>query len=188
MNRKRISNIIFLVAIVLLVIPQTRRPIQVTLHKALAIFNSPSIIKETQRTKLKDYNWSLIDETGKSYNLKNSKGKVIIINFWATWCPPCIAEMPSLQKLYDKYGDNAEFIFVTDDSIDKIEAFKAKNSYTFPVYQTASNPPDGLTTKSIPRTVIINKKGEIVIDKSGAVDWYNSKIQEQIELLLKASI
>ncbi|SHG39960.1 TlpA family protein disulfide reductase [Winogradskyella jejuensis] len=188
MKRIKKSNIIFIVILILLILPQTRTPIQVLLHKGIALINPVSAIEKNERVKIDNYNWQLITEEGETINLNQFKGKVILINFWATWCPPCIAEMPSLQKLYDKYEGKVEFLFVTNDPIEKIEAFKAKNNYTFPVYQIDSYPPNQLTTKSIPRTLIINKKGEIVMDKSGAVDWFNSKVQQQIELLLKAPI
>lgn len=101
MNKSKISNFFFLVVIVLLIVPQTRTSIQVVLHKAIALVNPESIIKENKRAKLTDYDWNLIDENEVVFNFKNNKGKVIVVNFWATWCAPCIAEIPSLQKLYD---------------------------------------------------------------------------------------
>ena len=146
-----------------------------------------SIEKESDRIVISNYDWKLKTEEGVSYNFNQSKGKVVIINFWATWCPPCIAEMPSLQKLYDKYGDKVEFLFVTNDSIDKIKAFKAKKNYTFPVYQILSNPIKELQTSSIPRTLIISQKGEIIIDKFGAVDWFGENIQNEMNKLLSAA-
>jgi len=186
MNKSKISNFFFLVVIVLLIVPQTRTSIQVVLHKAIALVNPVSIRKENKRAKLTDYDWNLIDENEVVFNFKNNKGKVIVVNFWATWCAPCIAEMPSLQKLYDTYGDKVAFMFITNDPLPKIEDFKTKHNYTFPVYLRRFNTPEILITKSIPRTLLIDQNGEILIDKSSAVDWFSVKIRKEIEKLIKA--
>ncbi|GGI57263.1 TlpA family protein disulfide reductase [Winogradskyella haliclonae] len=188
MNKTKRNNILFIVVIVLLILPQTRQPIQVLLHKGIALINPVTIKEETERVTLSNYDWQLKTEQETPYSFNQSKDKIVIVNFWATWCPPCIAEMPSLQKLYDKYGQDIDFLFVTNDSIDKIEAFKEKNNYTFPVYQILSNPPKELQTSSIPRTLIINPKGEIIIDKSGAVDWFGEKVKKEIDKLLEKTI
>lgn len=184
MKKLNKSNLIFLAVILLLIIPQTRKAIQVFAHKGLTLISSTEIISENKRQALSNYDWKLIDEDGNSFNFTETKGKVIVINFWATWCPPCIAEMPSLQKLYEKYGDNVAFLFVTNDPIDKVESFKLKNDYNFPVYLRRSNAPKELITKSIPRTLLIDKKGNIVIDKNGAVDWFVDDVKNQINKLL----
>lgn len=189
MKKSLRNNIIFLIIIALVIIPQTRKPIQVLLHKGLSFFTSVKAIDSAERVTLRNYNWKLTNESGDTFNFEEIKGKVTVINFWATWCPPCIAEMPSLQKLYSKYKDDVEFLFVTSsDTKEIIKAFKAKNNYTFPVFQAKTNPPNILKTGSIPRTLIINKKGDLVIDKSGAVDWFGNNIQKEIDNLLKTII
>lgn len=184
-NKSKLNNIIFLAVIALLLIPQTRKPFQVLLHKGIALVNPVSIKDESERVVLNNYDWKFQKEDGTQYNFNKVKGKVIVINFWATWCPPCIAEMPSLQKLYSKYGDEVEFLFVTSDPIEKIRVFKNKNDYTFPVYQIISNPPEVLETTSIPRTLVVNQQGELIIDKSGAVDWFSDKIRKTLDSFLK---
>ena len=168
----------------MLIVPQTRTHIQIFIHKGIALINPVSSIAISKRENISSYYWELIDEKGYNFNFNTTKGKVVVINFWATWCPPCIAEMPSLQKLYDTYKDDVEFLFITDDSIDKIKAFKQKNNYSFPIYIRRSNGPKELITRSIPRTLLINKERQIVIDKSGAADWFSKSIQSEIEELI----
>jgi thiol-disulfide isomerase/thioredoxin len=185
-NKSRRNNIIFLIVIVLLIIPQTRQPIQVVLHKALTYISSAKSIDVSERKALDNYNWKLRDESGAVYDFNNVKGKVAVINFWATWCAPCIAEMPSLEKLYTQYKDDVVFLFVTNDRKELIAKFKQNKNYTFPSYQPITNTNNLFEVKSIPRTFIIDKKGKIAIDKSGAVDWSSQSVQDEIDMLLKS--
>ena len=91
--------------------------------------------------------------------MESLKGKVVFINYWATWCPPCIAEMPSLQKLYSEYKDKAVFLFVANDEPDKVGYFMREKGFNFPVYFQVSEPAEELRSKSLPTTFIINSEG-----------------------------
>jgi len=177
------SNIIFVVVILLLIIPQTRQPIQVFIHKGLALF-SPSIEGENNRKSLTNYNWQLEDILGNNYDFKQAEDKIILINLWATWCPPCIAEMPSLQKLYDDYNHKIEFLFVTNEKSEVVKQFLDKNNYSFNVLMPKSEYPKVFNVSSIPRTYLIDQKGNIIIDKSGAANWNSEKVRGLIDKLL----
>lgn len=185
MDKNKIKNIIFLVIIVILIIPQTRKPIQVLLQKGVMLINKPSIDNNETSAKLTDYNWHLIDGTNTAYNFQEAKGKVVLINFWATWCPPCIAEMPGLQKLYDDYNEKVAFLFVTNEELGDITPFLEKKQYTFEVYRPVSNYPAIFDVTSIPRTFLIDKEGHIIIDESGATNWNSDMVRNTIDGLLK---
>ncbi|NRA93192.1 MAG: TlpA family protein disulfide reductase [Psychroserpens sp.] len=174
------SNIVLLIIITVLIIPQTRKSIQVFLHKGIGLLSSVKVIAENERQELITYNWLLRNENGVEVNFNNYRNKVVLVNFWATWCPPCIAEMPSFQKLYEHNNKNIEFLFVTTDAVEKIKKFKLENGYTFPVYQIISDPIDQFETTSIPRTVVIDKSGKIIIDKGGVADWFSDSIQGEL--------
>lgn len=180
------SNIIFFAIVLILIIPQTRQPIQVLLHKGLSYINQSSIIDIDERVSVSYSNWKLKSDDHKILNFNDTKNKVVFVNFWATWCPPCIAEMPSLQLLYNDYKDKVEFLFITNDDFKTVDKFKTKKEFTFKVYRPLDQPPTELVTGSIPRTFIINKSGEIVVDESGAVDWNSEKVRNQLDELLKA--
>jgi hypothetical protein len=92
--------------------------------------------------------------------------------------------MPSLQKLYDVYNEEVVFLFVTNASKEVTSIFKNKNGLSFPVFQSHSNEPNEFETRSIPRTLVIDKAGYIVIDKTGAVDWFSSSVKKQIDQLI----
>ena len=178
-------NILFIVLIAVLIIPQSRHQIQLLLHKGISYVNQSTIIEEEDRLNVDLKNWRLVSDQGDIVNLGEIRNQVIVINFWATWCPPCIVEMPSLQKLYDEYNEEVVFLFVTNDALDVVDKFRNKNGYTFKVYNSTNEIPKELMTSSIPRTFIINKNSEIVADEKGAVDWYSSNVKEQLTSLIE---
>ncbi|WP_299116524.1 TlpA disulfide reductase family protein [uncultured Winogradskyella sp.] len=177
-------NIIFLLIIAILIIPQTRQPLQILLHKGLSYINQSSLIDKAERVPINYPNWKLKSDNNRVLTFSDTKGKVVFINFWATWCPPCIAEMPSLQLLYNDYNDKVEFLFVTNDDFNVVAQFKNKKNFNFEVFKSLNEIPKELYTRSIPRTFIINKQGEIVIDESGAIDWNSETVRNQLNDLL----
>jgi thiol-disulfide isomerase/thioredoxin len=180
--KKNWSNILFIIVIILLLIPQTRKPIQVTLNRVIAF--SPSKIDEDERETLDNYNWNLTNLEGQPVNFKRSIGEVAVINLWATWCPPCIAEMPSFQKLYDQYGNKVHFYFVSTEDREKLQQFLEKKNYDLPVYQPLSMAPTKLQSRSLPTTYVLSRDGKIVVSKKGSANWDDSGFKELLDQLL----
>ena len=176
-------NIIIAVLILVLVIPATRKPIQIFLNKVLAF--SPSVTSEDDRTALADYNWVLEKNNKDQVKFSEYKGKVILINFWATWCPPCIAEMPSLELLYGDYQDKIVFLFVSEEDRETVNGFLNRKQFTFPAYRPLSDTPRPLDGRTLPTTYLIDKEGNIVISKVGAADWNSEKVRNTIDGLLQ---
>ena len=183
LRKPKLSNLVFLAVIIILIIPQTRLPIQVLLHKGLALF-SPSPIIEEERKELTDYTWTLKKLDGSTYDFSKASGKVIVLNFWATWCAPCIAEMPSFQDLYVDYAQEIEFLMVSVEKETVIQKFLDKHDYTFQVMRPMSDIPNLLEARSIPRTFIIDKRGFVVVDKIGAANWNSEKVRLTLDQLL----
>ena len=183
-KKNKIYNIIGLVVIALVIIPQTRELMQVCFYKGLSYFNQSTFIEADKRKTLVNPNWQLRSDANTTLDFSDTKGEVVFLNFWATWCPPCVAEMPSIQKIYKDYSDKIVFLLVTTDDFGTIEKFKTKKGYNFEVYQALNEVPDELKTYSIPRTFILNRKGEIIVNESGAVDWNSEKVREQLDQLL----
>jgi len=180
--KKHFSNILFGIFILLLIIPQTRMPIQVFLQRLIAF--SPSTVKVEKRETLADFSWQLKEVNGLGVNLNESENRVILINLWATWCPPCIAEMPSFQDLYDDYGDKVDFYFITSETGLKINTFMERHNYNLPVYQPLEDAPALLNSRALPTTYVINKTGEIVINKTGVANWNSAKTREILDKLI----
>lgn len=168
----------------MLIVPQTRQPIQVGLNRLISF--SPSTIAENKRETLDTYQWNLVDLENQAVNLSQSAGKVAIINLWATWCPPCIAEMPSFQKLYDDYGNRVDFYFISAEEPEKIQKFFEKREFDMPVYRPLEAAPAQLNSASLPTTFVLSREGEIVISKTGSANWNDHKFRELLDEMLAA--
>ncbi|MGB0892553.1 MAG: TlpA family protein disulfide reductase [Flavobacteriaceae bacterium] len=178
LNKKVLSNIAFVVVIGLLIYPPTK------VYFIRLISFSPSIESVDKQKQLENYNWHLKGLNTENLNLSELKGKVIFVNLWATWCPPCVAEMPSIQKLYNDYKDKIEFVFITNEEMEIVNKFYQKRELSLPTYNPLTKYPKNLTSKSIPATFVIDKKGNIVIDKKGAADWNSKKTRAILDKLL----
>lgn len=133
-----------------------------------------------------DYNFSLISMDNKLVGLNDFKGKVIFLNFWASWCPPCRAEMPTIQNLYDKIKNKNDVVFVLvslDNDLSKAKTFIQKESFTFPVYYLNSSLPPVYDTGTIPSTFVISKEGKIVARRTGMADYDSQKFIDFINKL-----
>lgn len=127
------------------------------------------------------------DSEGHFLDLAEQKGKVIFVNFWATWCPPCIAEMPSIYTFYKQFENNKNVLFVmvdADNNLKKSEAFQEKNGYAFPVYNLAGSIPEDYYSGTLPTTLIIDKEGNIAYKHSGAADYSHKEVADFINNLV----
>lgn len=145
--------------------------------------------KEGTLTKIGDavpvFNFEI--EKGKTVSIHDYKGKLILINLFATWCPPCNAELPEVQKrIWEKYKSNpgfAFFVFGREEGWDKLIPFKAKKGFTFPILPDADR---GVFKKfalqTIPRNIIVDENGKIIYQSIG---YEPKEFSEMIELIDK---
>ncbi|WP_335966628.1 TlpA disulfide reductase family protein [Galbibacter sp. PAP.153] len=181
-TKNQVQNIILLLVIALLVFTPVGTGVKVYINRWLSF--APSVVSENKREIIEDYQWKLQTISGENYNFNETEGKVVLINFWATWCPPCIAEMPSLQDLYTDYKNDVLFLFVTNENSKSVSTFLDKHHYNFPVFTPLSPVPDKIKASSMPTTYLIDKKGKIIIDKTGAADWNSKKVRELLDRLI----
>ncbi|MBK0402631.1 TlpA family protein disulfide reductase [Adhaeribacter sp. BT258] len=131
----------------------------------------------------------LQDLNGKTIKFSSLQNKVIFLNIWATWCPPCVAEMPGIQRLYEKVGSNQKIAFVMlsvdQAGAEKVKKFITKKGYTFPVYLPASNLPEAFQTRSIPTTFILSKDGKIAARHDGMADYNTKKVEDYLTSLTR---
>jgi len=137
---------------------------------------------EAENPENADYNLMLTDRQGNLKSLKDFEGKVIFMNIWATWCPPCIAEMPDIHDLYQEVK-NEDIVFVmlsVDDDLQKAISFVDKKGFEFPVYQLAGPMPAAFESSAIPTTFVISPEGKIVVKRSGMAQYNNKKFREYL--------
>ena len=129
--------------------------------------------------------FTLTDLQGKPWTLKALRGKVVLVNFWATWCPPCRKEIPDLEALYNRFKDKGLVILaISDEDADKVKPFVAKNAMTYPVLLDTGRKVNQLFgVESIPRTVIYDRKGKLAAE---AIDMRTQK--QFIALLARAGL
>jgi thiol-disulfide isomerase/thioredoxin len=184
LKKSHLYNIITAVIVILLIIPQTRKTIQIGVNKVLASFG-PSIDKDNEhKFALEDYNWKLMDREGNDFDFESTRGKVVLVNLWATWCAPCIAELPSMDDLYKDYKDKVVFLFVSNEKMYKVKSFLDRREYAIPTYAPLSEIPIDLESSVLPTTYIIGKDGMIHVDKTGAANWNSDGVRDFLDELL----
>lgn len=181
----KITDVLFILLIIGLLIPQTRTPI-IVFVKQLTNF-SPSVSAKDDFGTLskKDYQWEFLDSGHQKRQLEDFKNKPILINFWATWCPPCLAEMPSLQKLQNDYGNKVNFIFISNEEQSLTFQFLQDKEWNLKSYRPLNHTPELLQSNSIPTTFIIDQNGKIVVKETGNKNWNGDSVRELLDQLIK---
>jgi peroxiredoxin len=134
-------------------------------------------------------NFSLEDLKGKKFDSKNLKGKVVFLNFWATWCGPCKEEMPSMEALWQQFkGKDFVFLGISVDYEGRkpVKEFIERRRYTFPVLlDPKCEILDLYKVKGIPTTFIIDKKGRMIGRAVGPRNWKNPEVISLLNLLIE---
>ena len=149
----------------------SRPPAQSGVQDTAEMNNPPAPTPDENVNYAPDF--SVLNKDGNTVKLSDFRGKPVVLNFWATWCPPCKQELPDFNQAAETYKDEVVFLMVnlTDgqrDTVASVKAFVADNGYTFPVYfDTAYSAANAYMVSSIPTTYFINAKGEAVNYKVG---------------------
>lgn len=135
--------------------------------------------KDTFISKIK-----LTDLKGQALNAEQFDDKVVILNFWATWCKPCIKEMPDLVEMQNKLSEDFVLVLASDESMEKIQQFIERRPFelTFAQMQTST---ETLGVYSLPTTFIIGKEGQLLETLVGARAWDSPEQIEKIKTYLK---
>ena len=127
------------------------------------------------------------DLEGNEFSLRNFENKVLFINYWATWCNPCLAEMPSMAELYNQYKENNNivFLYLSKEDADTIIDYIPKDDSLgqLPIYKVVTDD-DLFSTRGIPTTFIVNRNGEIVIKDVGSAVWNDQSVVDYLDNLL----
>ncbi len=135
------------------------------------------------------HNVPLVTLDGRAVNMSDLKGKVVFVNLWASWCPPCRAEMPGIEALYKKV-DPSKIAFVMlslDEDAAKARKFVTAKGYTFPVYLRTGELPAPFDSNSIPSTVILGPDGQVAARHDGMAAYDTPEFKAALDNLAKTA-
>ena len=131
-----------------------------------------------------NFSFELRSSDGVLTNLKAFEGKVIFLNFWATWCPPCIAEMPGINNLHKEMGDEVAFIMLSfDTDFETAKNYIKRKGFNLPIYSPVSAIPSVFSANGLPTTYVIDANGDIVMTHQGMADYDNREFRDFLKSL-----
>jgi len=145
---------------------------------------TPSLSLDVDEMREAGTEFYFADKDFKTQSLANYEGKVVFLNVWASWCPPCIAEMPSIQNLYNSFEDRDEFAFILvsmDEDFSEAERFMNSRNLDMPIYHFRGRDRDIFQSDLLPTTYVITKDGLIAMEKQGMAKYDTRAFKEFLE-------
>ncbi len=179
--RSNIGNVIFIIITALVFFNTDARTLLIRGFMLTGLFNVEvnTEIKKSNLNRLAPAGMTFRKENGELLNLSENKGKVYFINFWASWCPPCRAEMPSINNLASKIENKDKISFIMVDVDNKMDAsvkYMKKYSFNLQVYSSVSPIPEQIFNGTLPTTLIIGPDGNIVFYHTGMADYNTTEM------------
>ncbi|MER3316732.1 MAG: TlpA disulfide reductase family protein [Allomuricauda sp.] len=181
-NKKTILNVVLILFILSFFVTPIGYYGKIWLNRMFSF--SPEVIEMAERQQITDYDWKLKDEEWNFFNFEKSKGKVILVNFWASWRLPSEAELASIQELYDRYKGKMDFYIITDEEREPVEAFMEEHDFTFPLTYLIIGEKMPIDASNVPASYLIDKSGNIVIHEEGISDWSTGKVYRLLDELI----
>ena len=131
--------------------------------------------------------FSTEDAAGNPVDFASFRGKLVLLNFWATWCPPCRLEMPSMERLYREFRDRGLEVVTVNfmESGEQVRAFVEEQKLTYPMLLDKEAEIAGrYGVMRLPVTVLVGREGEVIAKAIGFKDWYKDDIRELVAALL----
>ena len=127
------------------------------------------------------------DAAGNRVESGSYRGKLVVLNFWATWCPPCRLEMPSMERLYREFRDKGLEVVAVNfmETPEQVKAFAEEQKLSYPMLlDRRAEIAERYGVMRLPVTVLIGRKGEVIAKAIGFKDWYKDDIRELVAALL----
>ena len=178
-------DVVFVIVVALLIYPGTRKDVAAFFIRLTSFPPSSLDSNEQFMMSKQSEQWKVYDLSKHPVTLQALNSKPVFVNIWATWCPPCIAEMPAIIELYKIYGNKVNFVLASNENTEKITAFIKKNNYDKKPFYHYNHLPLEFKTESIPTTYILDNKGKVVLIKKGAARWNSGKIKKLLDGLFQ---
>lgn len=182
MRRRTLINILLILVVLSFFVTPLGHHGKILLNRIFSF--SPEVIPATERDSLENYDWMLKDSDWQPFNFERSRGRVVFINFWASWRLPSEAELKSIQRLYDRYGSQMDFYIITNEERAPVEAFMEEHGHTFPITYLIIGEASPVAVLEPPASYVIDRNGAVVIAKEGIADWDNDEIYSLINRLI----
>jgi thiol-disulfide isomerase/thioredoxin len=183
----KVLNISLITLILLLIfVPDTKSWMMRQLIRT-GLFNArpdkPPVVSESN---ISDLGLNFVDSAGNHLPAASLKGKIVFINFWATWCPPCRAEMPSLNKLFTEFENDKDIVFLfvsEDEDFAKAAEYLQAHEYRFPLYSISGGSGGKFYSGTLPTTLVFDKSGNLFHKHEGMANYNTNKFMSSLRAL-----
>ena len=185
--RKNGLNIAMAIVVVILLVSPDAKAWTLKQLMRTGLFNASIEEKHTGTTDIAGLDFQFEDENGDVRQLSSLRGKVVFVNFWASWCPPCRAEFPSIQALHSRFENNPDIFFLMmneDRERSAANNYLDQEGYDFPLYRSRGPVPEDIYTGTLPTTIVLDKEGRIRMHHTGFANYGSRKFLDQIEVLI----
>ncbi len=182
-RKPAVKNLVFLAF--LAVAYFTDFPKWINVQVRSVTLSQPDITPANERKQVFVSDAELLNAQGESVRLSAYKGQPMLVNFWASWCVPCLAEFPSLEELETELGDQVAFLYVTNENQEAFDQFLADRPERSSFYRQLTRMPAPFEHQAIPATFLLNADGEVVYSKFGAAKWSSEETVAEIKRLLE---
>src|SRR5690606_7290368 len=186
--QKNISTLLMVIVLAVLLISPEAKTFVLRQLIATGLFNAKIEVPDTEESRAHpnaDFGFS--DEKGNQMHTSDLRGKVVFINFWASWCPPCRAEFPSIQSFYKRFNDAKEVVFLSlteGSNFATGKAYLHKENFSFPMYRSTSNIPSEVYSGVLPTTLVLDKAGRIRLHHTGFANYASENFISQFQALI----
>jgi thiol-disulfide isomerase/thioredoxin len=136
-------------------------------------------------TRLGDLQGSFANLQGHDFTFADLRGKIVILNLWATWCPPCLMEMPSLERLWKHFepGGKVVVLCLSEERAEDVRSHRVSNM-AMPLHVFTSPVPEELQAEGLPTTFIFDQEGRVIFGHTGMAKWDDPEIIAYLEALI----
>lgn len=180
MKKKTFFNLVLILFVLSFFVTPLGRESKIMLIRLFAA--SPEMYTEVRDTI--DFDWMLKKKDNTQFNFEKSKGRVVFVNFWSSWRLTSVAELRSVQSLYDDYKDKIDFYIITNELPEPVDSLKAARDFTFKETYLIIGEKMPFDSEKIPSGYIIDKEGHVVADSKRVTNWNSDEVRNLLDKLI----